>query len=150
MHPFRRMSATFSANNGASSLELMQKHNWANPKMALEYIANSRPHRENMASKIQGIPIKKDENSTPVGVEPPAPPIMPESSNLPSTSSSSEVSLIEPPSKRTKTGSDDLSLVKSTDNDLSAVKATELNSNVDMSNWFANLKDCKIEIKIQK
>lgn len=47
------MSATFSANNGASALQLQQKHNWKNPAMALEYIKNSKPHREDMAAKIQ-------------------------------------------------------------------------------------------------
>ena len=44
------MSATFS---GATALELQQKHNWKNPSMALEYVTNSKPHRENMAAKIQ-------------------------------------------------------------------------------------------------
>ena len=48
------MSATFSADNGATALELQQKHNWKNPSMALEYVTNSRPHREKMAAKIQG------------------------------------------------------------------------------------------------
>ena len=54
----RRISATLSADNGASALEMQLKHNWKNPAMALEYISNSRPHREKMASKIQNTSTK--------------------------------------------------------------------------------------------
>ena len=54
------MSATYSANHGATTLDLQLKHNWSNPKMALEYIGDSDPHQEKMASFVQKV------NSTPV------------------------------------------------------------------------------------
>ena len=75
-------------------------------------------------------PLEKDANPTPTGtgIEPVAPPIMPESSNLP-CSSTSEETLVKPPCK----------LKKTEQNDFSLVKATDSNSNVDTSNWFGNV-----------
>ena len=64
---------------------------------------------------------------------------MPESSNLP-CSSNGEETLVKPPCK----------LKKTEQNDFSLVKATDSNSNVDMSSWVSNLKNCKIKIRIQK
>ena len=60
----RRTSATLSAENGATALELQQKHNWKNPQMALEYISNTKVHREKMAEKIQGISLNKPTQQT--------------------------------------------------------------------------------------
>ena len=61
----RRTSATLSAENGASALEMQQKHNWKNPAMALEYISNTKVHREKMAEKIQGINLNKSTSDQP-------------------------------------------------------------------------------------
>ena len=91
------MSATFSANNGASALELQQKHNWKNPAMALEYINNSEPHREKMASRIQKIE-RREPTATITSNE------LKESPTIETKESSVET---EPPAKCSKTGSEE-------------------------------------------
>ena len=58
------MSASYRSNNSVGTLDLQLQHNWKNPEMALEYIADSEPHREKMASAIQGIDINKPQAST--------------------------------------------------------------------------------------
>ena len=60
------MSATYSANHGATTLDLQLKHNWSNPQMALEYIGDSDPHQEKMANFVQKV------NVTPVSATPQA------------------------------------------------------------------------------
>ena len=60
------MSATYSANHGATTLDLQLKHNWSNPGMALEYIGDSDPHQEKMANFVQKV------NVTPVSATPQA------------------------------------------------------------------------------
>ena len=75
------MSSTFSADNGASALELQLKHNWKNPAMALEYIANSSTHREKTASYIQGIDVNETKS-----------PIIPSSTVTSEVASTSNVS----------------------------------------------------------
>ena len=49
------MSATYSANHGATTLDLQLKHNWSNAQMALEYIGDSDPHQEKMANFVQKV-----------------------------------------------------------------------------------------------
>ena len=101
------MSATFLANHGSTVLELQQKHNWKNPSMVLEYIANTNRHQENMASKIQGIPQTEVRNaSAPIDTLPST-----SVSNLPSSSATNKSSEIEPPANRVKSANDEKNVV---------------------------------------
>ena len=62
------MSATYSANHGATTLDLQLKHNWSNPQIALEYIGDSDPHQEKMAAYVQKVPVA---NYSPISAGPP-------------------------------------------------------------------------------
>ena len=75
--------------------------------MALENIANTNRRRENMASKIQGIPqIEVKNAAAPIDTLPST-----SVSNLPSTSATNKLSKIEPPAKGVKYANDEKNVV---------------------------------------
>lgn len=100
------MSATFSADNGASALEMQLKHNWKNPSMALEYINNSKPHREKMAGKIQSKECTTEKRN-------PAATITSSELENSTTSNSLEINESEPVTKKSKTESEEKNVMSS-------------------------------------
>lgn len=125
------MSATFLANNGATALELQQVHNWKNPAMALEYVSNSRPHREKMAAKIQ-VAGTGPSTSTEVKESPGLP-------ELAGPSISEETSEVQPPAKRKKSNENDKNV-------LSQASATQST----IGTMFGGFSNCNVTINVQK
>lgn len=53
-HTFRRSAATIAADNNATGIQLQSHFGWKSAQMAMEYVSNSKPGREAMASMITG------------------------------------------------------------------------------------------------
>ena len=56
-HCFRRTSATWMADNGASTVQLKTKFNWRSEAMANEYVENSTRHQVQAAKLITGVDV---------------------------------------------------------------------------------------------
>ena len=64
-HSLRRSSATSAANSEAGAFELTNHCRWASPKVAMEYIANSKPQKRKMGCLITGeAPFRSNDATT--------------------------------------------------------------------------------------